>query len=271
MGAITKVKRSAWPVKKGFLLWAFLIGGYLLPPIPCTAQENFEICVLPSETVPAGKTMIELQSNMALRGTTQKTEGVLPTQEALHESLEITHGLTSWFEVGLYTFSSIQPGLDWQWVGNSIRPRVRIPESWNWPVGLSFMAVINYEQPKFSTDTWTVEILPIIDKKLDRWYFSFNPALGLSLSGKNTNQGIEFNPRLKISYDLTSKIAGGIEYYGSLGPIRGFYPFQKQKQQIFPVIDLNLGPDWDFNFGVGFGLTGQTDRLVVKMILEHRF
>jgi hypothetical protein len=91
------------------------------------------------------------------------------------------------------------------------------------------------------------------------------------LSGKNTNQGIEFNPRLKISYDLTSKIAGGIEYYGSLGPIRGFYPFQKQKQQIFPVIDLNLGPDWDFNFGVGFGLTGQTDRLVVKMILEHRF
>ena len=271
MGAIPKVKRAALLIKKGFLPWAFLIGAYLLPPIPCAAQENFEICVLPSETVPAGKTMIELQSNMAVRGTTQKTDGVLPTQGALHESLEITHGLTSWFEIGLYTFSSIQPGLDWQWVGNSIRPRVRIPESWNWPVGLSLMAVINYEQPKLSTDTWTVEIVPIIDKKLDRWYFSFNPALGLSLSGENTNQGIEFSPRLKISYDLTSKIAGGFEYYGSLGSFRGFYPFKKQKQQIFPVIDLNLAPDWDFNFGVGFGLTEETDRLVVKMILEHRF
>ena len=133
------------------------------------------------------------------------------------------------------------------------------------------MAVVSYVQRKFSTDTWTVEILPIIDKKLERWYFSLNPALGWSLSGENTNQGIEFNPRFKISYDITPKIAGGIEYYGSLGPFHGFDPFQKQKQQIFPTIDLNLGPDLDFNFGVGFGLTEATDRVVVKMILERRF
>ena len=271
MGASAKVKRSALPVKRGSFLCALLMGAYLFSPITSIAQENFEICVLPSETVPAGKTMIELQSNMAVRGTTRTTDGVLPTQGALHESIEITHGFTSWFEIGLYTFSSIQPGLDWQWAGNSLRPRVRIPESWNWPVGLSLMAVISYEQPQFSTDTWTMEILPIIDKKLDRWYFSFNPALGLSLSGENTNQGIEFNPRFKISYDLTSKIAGGVEYYAALGPLRGFYPFQEQKQQIFPVIDLKLGSDWDCNFGVGFGLTDQTDRIVVKMVLEHRF
>lgn len=227
--------------------------------------------MLPSETVPAGRTVAELQSNMAIRGTTQKTDGLLPTQGALHESLEIIHGFTPWFEIGLYTFSSIQPGLDWQWVGNSIRPRVRVPESWNWPVGLSLMAVVSYVQPRFSTDTWMVEMLPIIDKKMDRWYFSFNPALGLSLSGESTERGIEFNPRFKISYDLTSKIAGGLEYYGSLGPFRGFYPFHKQKQQVFPVMDLNLGPGWDCNFGVGFGLTEETDRLVVKMVLEHQF
>jgi hypothetical protein len=79
--------------------------------------------------------------------------------------------------------------------------------------------------------------------------------LGLSSSGENASQGVELNPRLKISYDLTPKIAGGFEYYGSLGPLRGFYTFQKEKHQIFPVIDLNLVPDWDFNFGVGFGLT----------------
>ena len=62
----------------------------------------------------AGKTMIELQSNMAVRGTTQMTDGVLPTQGALHASLEITHGFTSWFEIGLYTFSALNPG----WIGN---------------------------------------------------------------------------------------------------------------------------------------------------------
>jgi len=36
------------------------------------------------------------------------------------------------------------------------------------------------------------------------------------------------------------------------------------------VIDLNLGPKWEFNAGVGFGLTASTDRLIVKMILGYR-
>jgi len=37
------------------------------------------------------------------------------------------------------------------------------------------------------------------------------------------------------------------------------------------VIDLNLGPQWECNFGVGFGLTPATDRLLVKLIVGYRF
>jgi hypothetical protein len=37
------------------------------------------------------------------------------------------------------------------------------------------------------------------------------------------------------------------------------------------VIDLDLGPKWEFNAGVGFGLTPSTDRLIIKMILGYRF
>ena len=253
------------------LLSALLIGAGLLSPVSSAAQNNYEIQVYPSETVASGKTMIELHSNMAVRGTTQETGGVLPTEHALHETLEITHGFTPWFEMALYTLSSIQPGMDWQWVGNHIRPRVRVPESWHWPVGLSFSAEFGYQQRKFSTDTWTLEFRPIIDKQWGPWYLSFNPALGRSLKGESTNRGFEFNPSFKISYDITRKIAGGIEYYGSLGPLRGFDPVQKQQHQLFPAIDVNLGPDWEFNFGVGWGLTESTDRLTVKLILGRRF
>jgi hypothetical protein len=116
-----------------------------------------------------------------------------------------------------------------------------------------------------------VEFRPIIDKQWGPWYLSFNPALGRSLKGESTNRGFEFNPSFKISYDITRKIAGGIEYYGSLGPLRGFDPVQKQQHQLFPAIDVNLGPDWEFNFGVGWGLTESTDRLTVKLILGRRF
>jgi len=62
-----------------------------------------------------------------------------------------------------------------------------------------------------------------------------------------------------------------LEYYGDLGPLRGFDPPSQQQHLLFPVVDLNLGPQWEYNFGVGFGLTHATDRLLVKLILGYRF
>lgn len=71
----------------------------------------------------------------------------------------------------------------------------------------------------------------------------------------------EFSPNAKVAYDVTDAAALGIEYYGSLGPVRGFDPPREQRHTIFPVIDLNLGPRWEFNAGVGVGLIPATDRL----------
>ena len=247
------------------MLGAFFFAG------GAAAQGNFEIQVYDSETVAPGKLMVELHSNMAVRGTTQKTEGVLPTQHALHETLEMTYGLTSWFETAFYFFASVQPGMAWQWVGDHVRPKIRVPENWDWPVGVALSAEFGYQQRKFSTDTWTVEIRPIIDKKIGRWYLALNPVLGRSLKGENAKRGLDFNPSLKVSYDFTSKITGGIEYYGAFGPITGFDSLKNQQHQLFPVVDLNLGPEWEFNFGVGAGLTSSTDRFIVKMILGRRF
>ena len=75
----------------------------------------------------------------------------------------------------------------------------------------------------------------------------------------------------KIGYDITKKINAGLEYYGALGEIGNFDPLHEQQQQIVPSIDLNLGENWEFNFGVGVGVTAGTDHLLVKMILGRRF
>lgn len=250
---------------------ALLLMAYLWLPSSAAAQENFEIQVYGSETVVPGKTMIELHSNTAVQGTTRKEEGVLPTQHTAHETIEITHGFTPWFETGLYIFTSVQPDDDWKWVGDHIRPRARIPESWGWPIGLSLSMEIGYQRREFSTDTWTLEIRPILDKQLGCWYASFNPVLGLSLKGEHAKRGVEFSPNFKVSCDITPKVTAGLEYYGSLGPLSGFDRFKEQQHQLFPVIDLNLSPAWEFNFGVGIGLTPSTDSLIVKMILGYRF
>ena len=215
--------------------------------------------------------MVELHSNYTVEGNRDTVDGVLPSRHAFHETLEVTHGFTPWFETGFYVFSSIQPGRGWEWVGDHIRPRVRIPEDWHWPVGLSLSTEVGYQRPEYSEDTWTFELRPIIDKQWGRWYVSLNPTFGLSLHGPNSNKGFDFAPSLKVSYDVTKVVAAGIEYYSGLGPLGSFDRLSEQQHQIFPTIDLNVSPRWEINFGVGIGLTQGTDDLIVKFILGRRF
>jgi hypothetical protein len=153
--------------------------------------------------------------------------GVLPPHHAQHETIEITHGFNDWFEVGFYIFTYQRSGYGVQWVGDHIRPRVRVPKKWNWPVGLSLSQEIGYQRRKFSVDTWTWEIRPIADKQIGRWYFSLNPTLDRSFHGDSVHQGVAFSPNFKFSYDFTRKIAGGLEYYGSVGPVTGFLALER--------------------------------------------
>lgn len=235
------------------------------------AQDNYEIQVYDAETVDPGKTMVEFHSNFTVNGTKTMQNGVYPTEDAFHETLEITRGWTPWFETGWYTFTSVGPNYGWQYVGTHLRPRVRVPEKWHWPVGVSLSAEFGYQRRIFSEDTWTIEIRPIIDRKYGPWYWSFNPTFDRSFAGLNRRKGWEFSPDFKFSYDLTKKVSAGLEYYGSLGPVGNFDPISQQQEQIVPAIDLSLSPKWEVNFGVGVGVTAGTDHIIIKGILGYRF
>jgi hypothetical protein len=238
---------------------------------PAAAQDNYEIQVYGVETVEPGHTMLELHSNFTIEGLRQKINGLYPTNHAVHETIEITHGFTDWFETGFYIFTSARSGQGWQWVGDHIRPRLRVPKKWHWPVGVSLSNEIGYQRRQFSEDTWTWEIRPIVDQKIGKWYWSINPSLDRSFHGPGIRRGVVFSPNFKFSYDFTRKISGGLEYYGSVGPVTGFDPVAQQQQQIFPTIDLNIAPQWEINFGLGVGMTRSTDHLIAKMILGYRF
>jgi hypothetical protein len=243
----------------------------LLPVIPARAQGNYEVQVYGSEMVPPTRTMVELHSNFTFEGSKTEVDGVRPDNHALHETIEITQGFTSWFETGFYIFMSYRAGEGYQWVGDHIRPRVRIPEEWHWPVNVSLSTEIGYQRRAYSPDTWTWEIRPIIDKQLDRWYLAVNPSVDRSFHGLSVSKGVTFAPDAKVSYDVTKRISMGFEYYSDLGSITGFDAIHDQVHAIMPAIDLNLGPNWEFNFATGIGMTAATDHVLVKMILGRRF
>src|SRR5271170_3226767 len=156
---------------------------------PALAQGNYEIQVYGSDTIPPKSTMVELHSNFTAKGQTATIDGVYPTNHQQHETLEITQGLTDWSEVGFYVFTSWQDGFGAQWVGDHIRPRVRAPDSWHWPIGASISTEVGYQRAVYSPDTWTWEIRPIFDKSIDRWYFAVNPAFERTFHGPRVTQG----------------------------------------------------------------------------------
>jgi hypothetical protein len=249
--------------------WLLLLA-LLWAPGWAYAQANYEIQVYGSDLVPPQNLMVELHSNFTADGQKTMVDGVYPTNHQEHETLELTTGLSSWSEVGFYVFTSEQDGHGVQWVGDHIRPRVRVPESWGWPLGVSLSTEIGYQRSWYSTDTWTWEIRPILDKTIGRWYFSINPALERTLHGPDVRQGFGFAPAAKIGYDFTRVVSGGIEYYADYGSIRDIAPVHDQQQQVFVVADLNVSPQWEINFGVGIGATGSTDHLILKAILGRR-
>jgi len=235
------------------------------------AQDNYEIQVYGSETVARDSTMIELHSNYTANGFTTKVDGQLPDNHEVHETIEITHGWAPWFETGFYIFNSIGSDGRTAYVGSHIRPRFSAPLSWDWPVGVSLSTEFGFQKRAFSSNTSTLEIRPIVDKKINKVYISVNPTFDKSFAGPDQNRGFIFSPNVKGSYDVTKVVALGLEYYGSLGPAFHYDAFQNQMQQLFVATDLNYDPAWEFNGGVGYGFTNATEKLIFKIIIGRRF
>src|ERR1700739_3034795 len=208
------------------------------------AQDNYEIQVYGSETVDSARTMVKLHSNYTANGSTAVADGQLPTNHVFHETIEITHGWTPWFETGFYIFNSLGSDGRTAYVSSHIRPRVAAPESWKWPVGVSISFEFGFQKKEFSANTSTLEIRPIVDKKWGGWYVALNPTLDQSFAGPDEHRGLIFSPNIKWSYDVTKVVALGLEYYGSTGPVFNPDPVQQQVHQLFAAIDLNTSPNW---------------------------
>jgi hypothetical protein len=256
---------------KNFLLALLL---FAVATAPAAAQENYEIQVYPSKTADKGTTLFELHSNVTNSGSRFTVGSMLPTNGAIHETLEITHGFSDIFELGFYVFTSARTGTGWQFVGARTRGRICAPDSWGLPVGLSLSTEFGLADKKYDSNEFGIELRPIIDEQIGAFYWAFNPTIGWSLKGAEAGtgaRGMAFSPNIKLAWTLNPKIAAGIEYYGATGSIAKLAPSAEQQHVIYPSIDLFLSPDWEFNAGYGIEVAGHGDHNIVKVIVGRRF
>ena len=234
------------------------------------AQDNYEIQVYGAQTQAKHSSIFELHSNYTFSGEKDIVKGVRPSYRSLHETIEITTGITDNFELGFYLFTNYTPGYGYRIIGTHIRPRIMAPESWHLPVGLSLSVEFGYQSLNYSPDSWNLELRPIIDKQWGKFYAAFNPTLGIALKGVDNDATPVFEPNIKTSYNFFSKASLGLEYYGSLGAINQFEKAADQSHALYLVYDMVGNKDWELNIGPGWGLTQATDGFVFKVLVGRR-
>ena len=229
------------------------------------AQDPFEIQVYEYETVPKGMWNLETHINYIGKGT-RKFEGpVAPTNDQFHLTFELTRGVTENFEMAGYLVLAHRAGGDTlDYVAWRLRPRVSVPRSWHWPVDVSMSIEFGFPRKVYEENSVTLELRPIIEKKLGRFQIDVNPVVGRALRGPGTNEGWDFEPGVRFAYEMNKKLDLSLEYYGSTGAIGDFLPANEQVHQLFPGGDVKLSENIVWNFGIGVGMTDAGNRLVYK-------
>jgi hypothetical protein len=229
------------------------------------AQDPFEIQVYEWETVPKGMWNLETHINYVGKGTRAFEGPVAPTNNQFHLTFELTRGLTENFEMAGYLVLAHRPGGDaLDYVACRLRPRVSIPKSWGLPVDVSMSVEFGFPKKVYEENSVTLELRPIIEKKIGRVQIDVNPVVGRALRGPGTSEGWDFEPGVRLAYEVNKKLDLSLEYYGSTGPIGNFLPTHEQVHQFFPGGDVNLSDRVVWNFGIGVGATAAGNRLVYK-------
>jgi hypothetical protein len=137
-----------------------------------------------------------------------------------------------------------------------------------------FFGGINVElsqvKPQFSQSAKSVEMRNILGWKNGQWLVAVNPIFGWDVSPGYTHHSPEFTLATKVSRSVTDSVALGFEYYNGRGRINDTLASSLQDKTVFLVMDYE-GKPFNFNFGLGKGITSVSDTWTIKGIVDVPF
>jgi hypothetical protein len=236
--------------------------------LPCPAHAVDEIQVYNAEIAAIGQWTIEQHLNYTLQGHTQPDfPGGLISNHALNGTPELAYGITDWWELGFYAPFAINSGGQFLSNGAKIRNLFVSPNADKRDLFYGVNFEFSYETPPFAQTRYALEIRPIIGVRNKDWEFIVNPIVDLSFGALGET---DFAPAVRLARNLGEDRFIGFEYYADFGQIGDFLPLSQQSHQVFAVTDFKLAV-FDFELGIGYGLTRGSDRLVTKAIIGYAF
>jgi hypothetical protein len=239
-----------------------------LPQQTLRAQTD-EIQVYTGEVETPGKANLTVHANYTPDGhrVAGFPGGVVP-QGSVNGAFEWAYGVTEWFEAGTYLpVYTITRDRKIELDGVKLRALFAVPHAGE----RSFFYGVNFEL-SFNAKHWdqsrqSGEIRPIIGTRSGPWDLIVNPILDTSFDGISR---LDFAPSLRLAWNRSPSFALAIEHYADFGELRHFDSRRVQEHNLFAVADYARAL-FDLEAGIGFGLTGASDNLVLKAIASHTF
>jgi hypothetical protein len=244
-----------------------LLGAAFSAVLAAPAKATDEIQVYNAAIAAVGQFTIQQHLNYTASGLKDPPfPGGLVSNHALNGTPEFAYGVTDWWELGLYLPFAVQ---DQQFLSNGFKVRTLFvspnADQRNFFYGINFE--LGNTTPKFAQTRFTLEVRPIIGIRNADYEFIVNPIVD---AGFGKFGQLDFAPAVRVARKLDKDLFVGLEYYSDFGEIGNFPKLADQQHQLFAVTDFKVG-DIDVDFGVGFGLTPASDRLVIKTILGYAF
>jgi hypothetical protein len=246
---------------------AGLAGALVLLASPQAARATDEIQVYNAAIAEVGQFTIQQHLNYVANGQKEPPfPGGIPSHNSLNGTPEFAYGVTDWWELGLYLPFSVQ---NQQFLSDAFKLRTLFVSPHaadrNFFYGVNFE--FSYEMPRFSQTRFGLEIRPIVGVRNSAYEFIVNPIVDV---GFGRYGEVDFAPAARVARKVGDDLFVGLEYYADFGEIGKFRNLPDQSHTLFAVTDFKVG-DFGVNFGVGYGLTPASDRLVVKTIIGYAF
>lgn len=235
---------------------------------PAVASATDEIQVYNAEIAKVGQWTVQQHLNYAINGRKEPDfPGGLVPNRALQGTPELAYGVTDWYEIGFYAPFAVSADRQFLSNGFKIRHLFVSPnaEERSFFYGVNFE--FSYMMPKFSQTKYGIEMRPILGVRKDGWEFIVNPIVGFGLGAMGE---ATFTPAARVARKINDNLMLGLEYYMDFGPFGRFASPDNQGHNIYAVVDYTVGK-FDINFGVGYGMTNGSDRVMTKMILGYAF
>src|SRR6266705_3892146 len=246
---------------------AAIAPGLIAVPVVAFAQTD-EIQVYDGAIAAPGVFNLTWHNNFTPRGQKEPAfPGGLITDKAFVGVTEWAWGVTDWFEAGLYLpLYSVTKDRGPTINGGKIRLLFAKPHADDRTFFYAANFEFSYNSKHWDARRYTSEIRPIIGWHLHPVDIIVNPILDNSYHGGF--KSLEFAPASRVAYNFSKQWALAVEEYADMGPLRAFYPAGEQSYQLYGVFDRSTKYG-DIEIGVGFGLTGASDQLTIKVMLAR--